>query len=120
MCARPCWRAHSSPDPGVAPGLPPPRHLSPPRDRSHRRFAPVYPKTERGRMLQHEGETRIMETILTAADGLDGPTALRFGRYKEGFDLRVADAAFPFFQVPPPRLPSLVHPKLPARGLPES
>ena len=28
-----------------------------------------------------------MDTILTAADGLDGPTAMLFGRNNEGFDL---------------------------------
>ena len=49
-----------------------------------------------------------METILTAADGLDGPTAVLFGRNNEGFDLYMTNAAFPFFPVPPPRLPSLL------------
>jgi hypothetical protein len=60
-----------------------------------------------------------METILTAADGLDGPTALLFGRGSEGFNLYVTNAAFPFFQVPPPRLPSLLRLKLEVHGFPQ-
>ena len=59
------------------------------------------------------------ETVLTAADGLDGPTALLFGRAAEGFDLYVTNAAFPFFQVPPPRLPSLLRLKLQVHGFPQ-
>jgi hypothetical protein len=60
-----------------------------------------------------------METILTADDGLDGPTALAFGRNQEGFDLYVTNAAFPFFQVPPPRLPSLLRLRLDVHGFPQ-
>jgi hypothetical protein len=70
-------------------------------------------------VLQHEGETQIMETFLTATDGLDGPTALRFGRNKEDVDRHVTNAAFPFFQVPPPRLPGLLRLKLQVHGFPE-
>jgi sugar lactone lactonase YvrE len=60
-----------------------------------------------------------METILTGADGLDGPTALLFGRAKEGFDLYVTNGAFPFFPVPPPRLPSLLRLTLQVHGFPQ-
>ena len=60
-----------------------------------------------------------METILTAADGLDGPTALLFGRNKDGFELYVTNGAFPFFPVPPPRLPSLLRLKLEVHGFPQ-
>ena len=38
------------------------------------------------------------ETLLTAADGLDGPTATAFGRRgQDRFNLYIANAAFPFF-----------------------
>ena len=55
-------------------------------------------------------------TILTAADGLDGPTAVFFGHRNEGFDLYIANAAFPFFQVPSPRTPSLLRLRLDVHG----
>src|SRR5262245_12721052 len=57
-----------------------------------------------------------IDTILTAADGLDGPTAVFFGQRNEGFDLYIANAAFPFFQVPPPRTPSLLRMRLDVHG----
>ena len=57
-----------------------------------------------------------METILSAADGLDGPTAILFGLKDEGFDIYITNAAFPFFQVPPPRMPSLLRLKLEVHG----
>lgn len=37
------------------------------------------------------------ETLLTAADGLDGPTAAAFGHGRDRFSLYIANAAFPFF-----------------------
>src|SRR5215831_7185486 len=49
-----------------------------------------------------------VETLLTGADGLDGPTAVAFGHQGERFELYIINAAFPFFPVPPPRLPSLM------------
>ena len=57
-----------------------------------------------------------IETILTAADGLDGPTAVLFGHKDLGFDLYITNAAFPFFQVPPPRRPSLLRLRLDVHG----
>jgi hypothetical protein len=39
-------------------------------------------------------------TLLTAADGLDGPTAVAFGRTGgDNFNLYICNAAFPFFSV---------------------
>lgn len=38
-----------------------------------------------------------LETILTAEDGLDGPTAAAFGRRSDRFSLYISNAAFPFF-----------------------
>ena len=60
-----------------------------------------------------------METILAAVDGLDGPTAVLFGRRDEGFDLYITNGAFPFFQVPPPRLRSLLRLQLDVHGFPQ-
>src|SRR5262249_16774529 len=57
-----------------------------------------------------------MTTILTAADGLDGPTAVLFGHKDEGFELFITNAAFPFFQVPQPRTPSLLRLRLDVHG----
>jgi hypothetical protein len=57
-----------------------------------------------------------MDTILSASDGLDGPTAVLFGHRDEGFDLYVTNAAFPFFQVPGPRTPSLLRLRLDVHG----
>jgi sugar lactone lactonase YvrE len=57
-----------------------------------------------------------VETILTALDGLDGPTAVLFGHNDEGFELYITNAAFPFFQVPPPRIPSLLRLHLDVHG----
>jgi sugar lactone lactonase YvrE len=57
-----------------------------------------------------------IDPILSVGDGLDGPTAVLFGRRDEGFDLYITNAAFPFFQVPPPRIPSLLRLTLDVRG----
>jgi len=51
-----------------------------------------------------------------AADGLDGPTAVLFRHRDEGFDIFITHAAFPFFQVPPPRTPSLLRLRLDVHG----
>ena len=59
-----------------------------------------------------------IETILTAGDGLDGPTAILFGEKNEGFDIFITNGAFPFFPVPPPRRPSLMKMTLDVHGFP--
>ena len=47
--------------------------------------------------------------LLTAADGLDGPTAAAaFGVGRDGKNLYVTNAAFPFFPGLNPRRPSLM------------
>jgi sugar lactone lactonase YvrE len=46
--------------------------------------------------------------LLTAADGLDGPTAAAFGVGSDARNLYVTNAAFPFFPGPTPRRPSLL------------
>lgn len=61
-----------------------------------------------------------VDTILTGADGLDGPTAVLFGRKSEGFDLYITNAAFPFFPGPTPRVPSLLRLRLHVHGFPHS
>jgi len=49
-----------------------------------------------------------IEVLLTAADGLDGPTAAAFGVRGDNKYLYVTNAAFPFFPGPNPRRPSLL------------
>ena len=46
--------------------------------------------------------------LLTAADGLDGPTAAAFGVGDDKKNLYITNAAFPFFPGPNPRRPSLL------------
>ncbi len=56
-----------------------------------------------------------VETLLDASDGLDGPTAVLFGRYGvDRFGLYIANAAFPFFSSDPH--PSLMRLQLDVRG----
>ncbi|HEX8474642.1 MAG TPA: hypothetical protein VF666_11455 [Pyrinomonadaceae bacterium] len=45
--------------------------------------------------------------LLTAADGLDGPTATAFGVGNDKKNLYITNAAFPFFPGPNPRRPSI-------------
>ena len=47
-------------------------------------------------------------TLLTASDGLDGPTATAFGVGADRENLYITNAAFPFFPGPNPRRPSLM------------
>ncbi|HEV2803105.1 MAG TPA: hypothetical protein VGW12_21740 [Pyrinomonadaceae bacterium] len=49
-----------------------------------------------------------IEVLLTAADGLDGPTAAAFGVRNDSKNLYITNAAFPFFPGPTPRRPSLL------------
>jgi hypothetical protein len=57
-----------------------------------------------------------VQTLLTAVDGLDGPTAAAFGHQGDRFRLYVTNAAFPFFPEPPPRRPSLMRVSLDVPG----
>src|SRR5215213_518738 len=56
--------------------------------------------------------------LLTAADGLDGPTCATFGVGKESKSLYVTNAAFPFFPGPNPRRPSLMRLEVGVPGQP--
>ncbi len=56
------------------------------------------------------------EVVLTADDGLDGPTAAAFGRLGDRFGLYVSNAAFPFF--PNDATPSLLRFELDVPGYP--
>ena len=50
-----------------------------------------------------------IEVLLTAADGLDGPTSATFGvKGNDKKNLYITNAAFPFFPGPNPRRPSLL------------
>lgn len=56
-----------------------------------------------------------VETLLDANDGLDGPTAVLFGRFGvDRFKLYIANAAFPFFSADP--MPSLMRLSVETRG----
>ncbi|MCR9162605.1 MAG: hypothetical protein NXI35_18080 [bacterium] len=56
-----------------------------------------------------------IETLLDADDGLDGPTAVLFGRFgPDRFRLYIANAAFPFFSADP--MPSLMRLSVGTRG----
>ncbi len=57
-----------------------------------------------------------VQTLLTAVDGLDGPTAAAFGHQGDRFGLYVTNAAFPFFPEPPPRRPSMMRVSLDVPG----
>lgn len=56
------------------------------------------------------------ETLLTAADGLDGPTAAAFGFGRDRFHLYIANAAFPFFSTT--HRPSLMSLRVDVPGVP--
>jgi len=56
--------------------------------------------------------------LLTAADGLDGPTSTAFGVGRDGKSLYITNAAFPFFPGPTPRRPSLLRLDLGVPGQP--
>jgi sugar lactone lactonase YvrE len=56
--------------------------------------------------------------LLTAADGLDGPTSATFGVGKNSKSLYVTNAAFPFFPGPDPRRPSLMRLEVGVPGQP--
>ncbi len=59
------------------------------------------------------------EILLTAADGLDGPTSATFGRrWGNRRNLYITNAAFPFFPGPDPRRPSLLRLRLDVPGAP--
>lgn len=61
------------------------------------------------------GPDGSVETLLDASDGLDGPTAVLFGRFgADRFRLYIANAAFPFFSSDPH--PSLMRLQLDVRG----
>ena len=49
-----------------------------------------------------------VHVLLTASDGLDGPTATAFGVGNDNKNLYITNAAFPFFPGPTPRRPSLM------------
>lgn len=58
--------------------------------------------------------------LLTAADGLDGPTAAAFGVGNDNQNLYITNAAFPFFPGPDPRRPSILRFNVGVPGKPRS
>ena len=56
--------------------------------------------------------------LLTAADGLDGPTSATFGVGRDSKSLYITNAAFPFFPGPTPRRPNLMRLEVGVPGQP--
>lgn len=57
----------------------------------------LYATTDPFNTLVRVAPDGSMEVLLTAADGLDGPTSAAFGRGNDNNSLYVTNAAFPFF-----------------------
>jgi sugar lactone lactonase YvrE len=79
----------------------------------------IYCTTDPTNLLVRLDPDGTTEILLTAADGLDGPTAATFGRTgKDRFNLYITNAAFPFFSVT--HRPSLMRLHLGVQGAPPS
>jgi len=77
----------------------------------------IYCTTDPTNLLVRLDPDGTTEILLTAADGLDGPTAATFGRTgHDRFNLYVTNAAFPFFSVT--HRPSLMRLHLDVQGAP--
>lgn len=77
----------------------------------------LYCTTDPFRTLIRVDPDGSSEILLTAADGLDGPTATAFGvRGQDRFNLYITNGAFPFFSVD--HLPSLMRLRLDVPGAP--
>ena len=68
----------------------------------------LYGTTDPSNTLVRVGPDGTQTVLLTAADGLDGPTSATFGVGRDSKSLYVTNAAFPFFPGPSPRRPSLM------------
>jgi hypothetical protein len=76
---------------------------------------------ERGTLFLPEvisARLRHLTVLLTAADGLDGPTSATFGVGKDSKTLYITNAAFPFFPGPTPRRPSHMRLEIGVTGQP--
>jgi sugar lactone lactonase YvrE len=68
----------------------------------------LYGTTDPFNTLARVAPDGTVTTLLTASDGLDGPTAAAFGVGADRKNLYITNAAFPFFPGPNPRRPSLM------------
>jgi sugar lactone lactonase YvrE len=68
----------------------------------------LYGTTDPFNTLVRVGPDGTQTVLLTAADGLDGPTSATFGVGRDSKSLYITNAAFPFFPGPSPRRPSLL------------
>ncbi len=68
----------------------------------------LYGTTDPSNTLVRVSPDGTQTVLLTAADGLDGPTCATFGTGKDNQSLYITNAAFPFFPGPTPRRPSLM------------
>ena len=79
----------------------------------------IYCTTDPSNLLVRIDPDGSSEILLTAADGLDGPTAATFGRIgADRFNLYITNAAFPFFSTT--HRPSLMRLHLGVPGAPPS
>jgi len=68
----------------------------------------LYGTTDPSNTVLRVSPKGTVDVLLTASDGLDGPTAASFGVGSDNTNLYVTNAAFPFFPGPDPRRPSLL------------
>lgn len=68
----------------------------------------LYGTTDPFNTVVRIGPDGSIKVLLTAADGLDGPTAAAFGVGNDKQNLYITNAAFPFFPGQNPRRPSLM------------
>jgi sugar lactone lactonase YvrE len=78
----------------------------------------LYGTTDPFNTVLRVAQDGTVEVLLTAADGLDGPTATVFGVGADNKNLYITNAAFPFFSGPNPRRPSLMRLSVEIAGKP--
>jgi sugar lactone lactonase YvrE len=78
----------------------------------------LYGTTDPSNTLVRISPDGAQTVLLTAADGLDGPTSAALGVGKDSKSLYVTNAAFPFFPGPDPRRPSLMRLEIGIPGQP--
>jgi sugar lactone lactonase YvrE len=78
----------------------------------------LYGTTDPFNTVVRVAQDGTVKVLLTASDGLDGPTAAAFGVGDDKKNLYITNAAFPFFPGPNPRRPSLMRLEVGIAGKP--
>jgi sugar lactone lactonase YvrE len=78
----------------------------------------LYATTNFDQRVVRVAPDRVIETLLTNDDGLDGPTSAAFGVKNHKKDLYIANGALPQFPGPDPRRPSLMRLHIGIKGEP--